>query len=429
ARWARSPTASRTRAKNVSCAGVCASATTTGCVAGASSTGERGSRARIFPTGCRAGPPGAAPCGPSVVSTAATSAASSSGVERNPGSNVGPSTRSNARATPGTAARRSATSAEASPSVKPHTSSGLAVARSQTAAPPRQMTCPCPPTTSASGPSQRGGRAVTKTTSTPASSAARSADRVPAETLPSERRSVPSRSVATTRGSPGTAAGRPGTDARGPPSGRGTGLPVVRELQRDVEVGALEQRDHGLQVVAGLARDPDLVARDLRLHGLGALVADDLGDLLRVLARQPLLEGRREPVLLAGRLGLLVARVERLEGDAPLDELGLEHVEDREHALRRVRDHDDAVAAPRDRRADVAEVVALRDLLGGLVERVVDLLAVDLADDVERRVGHGWSSLGPGTGAGTHRSRARSGPGREARRARRAQAVDRQHDE
>ena len=48
----------------------------------------------------------------------------------------------------------------------------------------------------------------------------------------------------------------------------------------------------------------------------------------------------------------------------------------------------DLLAGPRDGRPGVLEVVALRDLLGGLVQGVVDLLMVDLAHDVERRVGH-----------------------------------------
>src|SRR5690606_13760930 len=58
--------------------------------------------------------------------------------------------------------------------------------------------------------------------------------------------------------------------------------------------------------------------------------------------------------------------------------------------------HEDRVlAAPLDRGADALEVVALRDLLGGLVDGVVHLLAVDLAHDVEGRVGcHRWGLLG-----------------------------------
>src|SRR6185312_15962021 len=41
--------------------------------------------------------------------------------------------------------------------------------------------------------------------------------------------------------------------------------PVVHELQRDVEVGALQHRDNGLEIVALLGGHPDLVALDLRL--------------------------------------------------------------------------------------------------------------------------------------------------------------------
>src|SRR6185369_7700484 len=55
--------------------------------------------------------------------------------------------------------------------------------------------------------------------------------------------------------------------------------PVVDELQRDVEVGAFQHRDHGLKVVALLGGHADLLALDLRLDALGALVADQLGDL------------------------------------------------------------------------------------------------------------------------------------------------------
>src|SRR5204862_7183547 len=53
-----------------------------------------------------------------------------------------------------------------------------------------------------------------------------------------------------------------------------------------------------------------------------------------------------------------------------------------------VRLHPHRLAGPLDRGPDVLEVEPLRDLLGGLVQRVVDLLVVDLAHDVERRVSH-----------------------------------------
>src|SRR4051794_7928373 len=61
------------------------------------------------------------------------------------------------------------------------------------------------------------------------------------------------------------------------------GSAEVDELEVDVEVGALEERDRRLEVVAALRLDPELVALDLALHALRTLVADDLADLLRVL--------------------------------------------------------------------------------------------------------------------------------------------------
>ena len=65
------------------------------------------------------------------------------------------------------------------------------------------------------------------------------------------------------------------------------------ELQRDVEVGLFQQRDHGLKVVALLRADAHLVTLDLRLDALRTLVADQLGDLLGVLAGDALLDGCR----------------------------------------------------------------------------------------------------------------------------------------
>jgi len=82
------------------------------------------------------------------------------------------------------------------------------------------------------------------------------------------------------------------------------GAAVVHELERDVEVFALEQRLHLLQVVAALGLHAQLVALDLALHALGPLVADDLRDRARVVARDPLLDGCLDAVLLAAREGL-----------------------------------------------------------------------------------------------------------------------------
>src|SRR5436305_8930433 len=51
-------------------------------------------------------------------------------------------------------------------------------------------------------------------------------------------------------------------------------------------------------------RSSDLVALDLRLHALGPLVADQLGDLLRVLLADPLGHRGGDLVHLAGQLRL-----------------------------------------------------------------------------------------------------------------------------
>ena len=76
-------------------------------------------------------------------------------------------------------------------------------------------------------------------------------------------------------------------------------LTEVDELEVDVEVFALEQRHRGLEVVARLRLHAQLVALDLRLDALGTLVTDDLADLLGVLLRDAVLDGRGDPVFLA----------------------------------------------------------------------------------------------------------------------------------
>src|SRR3984957_9756291 len=84
----------------------------------------------------------------------------------------------------------------------------------------------------------------------------------------------------------------------------GEGLPVVDELQSDVEVGLLEHCDDLLQIVALFAADAHLVALDLGFDGLGALVADQLGDLLGVFAGDALFQGAGDLVGLTGGLRL-----------------------------------------------------------------------------------------------------------------------------
>ena len=88
-------------------------------------------------------------------------------------------------------------------------------------------------------------------------------------------------------------------------------------------------------------------------------------------------------VRLARRLHL--AGVERLERDVAADQLLLEHIEGRLGALLGVGGDDDRLfAGPVDAGVGAAEVVALREFLRGLVEGIVDLLAVDLAHHVKR---------------------------------------------
>nr|WP_158496532.1 hypothetical protein [Micrococcus cohnii] len=158
------------------------------------------------------------------------------------------------------------------------------------------------------------------------------------------------------------------------------GSAEVDELQVGV-LEVLEHRDGRLQVVAGLRGHAQLVALDGGLHGLGALVADQLRDLLRGGLVDALLDGGLETVLLAGGVGF--AGVEGLQRDAAFNELRLEHVLHRLDAFLGGGLHEDLLAGEVDLRADALEVVALGDLLLCLVQSVGDLLTVDLADDVE----------------------------------------------
>src|SRR4051794_12155648 len=106
--------------------------------------------------------------------------------------------------------------------------------------------------------------------------------------------------------------------ARGRSVGAARASAEVDELQVEVEVGALEERDRGLQVVAALGLHAELVALDLALDALRRLVADQLVELLGVVAVDPVLQLRLDPVLLAARERL--AGVEALQGYSAFDE-------------------------------------------------------------------------------------------------------------
>src|SRR6185369_2878463 len=157
---------------------------------------------------------------------------------------------------------------------------------------------------------------------------------------------------------------------------------VVLELQLDHLVELAQPRDDPLEVVPALARHADGVTLDLRLD-LGKLVADQLLDALREVLGQSL----PEPDVLAhlvaaGRLH--GPPVEHLERQAASDGFRLDQVLDGARAELVVGDEDDLVLALLQVDGGAAEVVALDRLAPDLVERVAQLLGVELADDVER---------------------------------------------
>src|SRR5206468_6014028 len=199
---------------------------------------------------------------------------------------------------------------------------------------------------------------------------------------------------------------------------RGLGWPrsaVVDELQCQAVVFALHQGDGRLQVILLLGRDAQFLALHLGPDPLRPLVPDELGDLPGVVGGDAFLEADPEPVLLAG--GRRVAGIEDLERDPALDQLLLEHVEYRLGPLLAVgADVDGVIPGPGDGRAHATEVEPGADLLGGLIESVVDFVAVDAADDVERRLGGHRLLLSPAGQSPTVKRllRSRRGPRRGA---------------
>src|SRR5262245_4188892 len=175
-------------------------------------------------------------------------------------------------------------------------------------------------------------------------------------------------------------------------------LPVVGELQRDAEVRVFEQRDHGLQVVFLLGAHPELVALDLRLDALRPVVTDLLADRLCLLRLDTLDNLAIEPVRLPGRAWL--SSVERLQRDVAPDQLLLEDVQRRPDPILGLGlQNDRLITGPGDLRTGSSEVKPGRKLLLGLPKSVVDLLPVNLADDVERRVA--CQDLSPVLGGGS----------------------------
>jgi len=166
------------------------------------------------------------------------------------------------------------------------------------------------------------------------------------------------------------------------------GLAVVDELDREVQVGVLHHGDDLLEVVAARAADPEFIALDLRLDLLGALIADQLGQLLGLILGDALLQLAGDLVHLAG--GARFTSIEDLQAHPALDEFVLEHLEGRTNAIIGFGlEFDRHLALVLDLGTGALEVESLRELLGSLVDRVVDLGAIELGNNVKTVVGHG----------------------------------------
>src|SRR5947208_9965974 len=184
---------------------------------------------------------------------------------------------------------------------------------------------------------------------------------------------------------PTSAAGRRNARGSRGPARTGRAVPpapssVVRELQRDVELMALDGLDRRLEVVLRLARHADLRALDLCLD-LRDRLANELRDLLRLVVG----DAGDELHCLAGRaLGRLfdLTGLEGLQGDLAADGLLLKDLVRGLEAILGAGVDLDLLVLERHGRARVLEVEPLVDLAGRLVDGVADFLDVDLGDDV-----------------------------------------------
>src|SRR3954453_16331559 len=156
---------------------------------------------------------------------------------------------------------------------------------------------------------------------------------------------------------------------------------VVLELQRNREVELAQTGDDALEVVAALAGHAHSVALDLRLD-LRELVPDQLRDLLRDLLRQPSAQSDRLTDLVAASL-LDLAPIEDLERQIAPDRLRFDEILDGGGAIFIVGQQRDLVLRLGQLDRDPLEVEPGADLAADLVERVAQLLLVEVADDVE----------------------------------------------
>src|ERR1035437_7400967 len=158
-------------------------------------------------------------------------------------------------------------------------------------------------------------------------------------------------------------------------------LAVVGELERNRFVELAQAGDHLLEVVLALGADPHGVSLDLALR-LRELVPQDLRDLSGEIVREPAAE---VDVLANLHPARLVDRppVEDLEREVPADRLGLDQLADRLRTELGVGQAREGVLLLGDLRGRALEVEARGDLAPDLVQRVSQLLGVELGDHVE----------------------------------------------
>src|SRR3954470_18371671 len=175
----------------------------------------------------------------------------------------------------------------------------------------------------------------------------------------------------------------PDTQLPGPSSSSATpsrwsdrvSTPVIAKLELDLEVLALEKSDHPLQCVSRRRRHPELIALNRGLHLLEALVLHRLHNALGDVLRDALSESDGAAYTLPGCL-LDVTHLEVLHRHAALDHLRLQHIHQRVHSVFIIRAQPNLGLGPVERHLAVGplEVVALGDLLEGLIDGIIDLL-------------------------------------------------------
>src|SRR5450759_3187514 len=207
--------------------------------------------------------------------------------------------------------------------------------------------------------------------------------RIPAPTRPSRRgRKLSPGTVYATRtpaAASASATRRPAV--RGVPVTDFPFLAVVGELERDGLVELAQPRDHLLEVVLALGAHTDGVALDLSLR-LRELVPQDLRDLPGEIVREPAPQGDvLEDLHPAGLLD--GAPVEDFERKAAPNGFRLDQLANRLRPELRVGHDGERVLLLGDLRGRALEVEARGDLAPDLVQRVAELLGIELGDHIE----------------------------------------------